>query len=426
MKPIITGTGLWLLFLFFLPACEKPKSIGADIIPSGDLLNLNFTDTVEVEIETRMSDSVRTDEEPVNMFGNMIDPEFGRIKTSTFTNFRLAGSNLFLGDSLSLDSIVLKLELTGYYGNYTDLQLLEIFELDQKPIRENAYYNSDSLPCKTTNLIYPGRNSLKFNSDSEFKQTLSLRLSDELGLKLLNASSLELQNNENFNDFFKGLYVSTKPIAQTSREPGAVYYFKPEGTISGLYLYYNGKIGENYSDTLSYRFQMNEDAARFTRIQRSETQGKLYEDVMNSTSNNQYLLLQAGIPLSVFVKFPKIHHLFPVAVNKAELEIPVLSEYMGADSKYQPPTIIQGKQADATGKTTETGFTSAIYDVERKAYRVALSSYSQQMINNSAINHGFYLSSLNSSTNINRVVLSGKNHPTRKPKLLLSYTTIPK
>lgn len=426
MKPIITGTGLWLLFLFFLPACEKPKSIGADIIPSGDLLNLNFTDTVEVEIETRVSDSVRTDEEPVNMFGNLIDPEFGRIKTSTFTNFRLAGSNLFLGDSLSLDSIVLKLELTGFYGNYSDAQLLEIFELDEKPIRENAYYNSDSLTCKTVNLIHPSQSSLKFNSDSEFKQTLSLRLSDELGLKLLNASTLEFQNNENFNEFFKGLYISTKPIAQTSREPGAVYYFKPEGTISGLYLYYNGKIGDNYSDTLSYRFQINEDAARFSRIQRSETQGKLYEQATGSSSSNQYLLLQAGIPVSLFVKFPKIHNLFPVAVNKAELEIPVLTEYFGADLKYQPPTIIQGKPADINGVTTESGFTSAIYDTENKAYRVAVSSYSQQMMNNPAENYGFFLSSLNSSTNINRVVLAGKNHPTRKPRLLLSYTSIPK
>jgi hypothetical protein len=426
LKPIITGTGLWLLFLFFLPACEKPKSIGADIIPSDDLLSVQFTDTMEVEIESRISDSIRTDEEPINMFGNLIDPEFGRIRTSTFTNFKLAGSNLFLGDSLSLDSIVLKLELTGFYGNYSDVQQLEVLELDEKPIRENAYYNTDSLNCKSTNLIHPSRTSLKFNSDSEFKQTLTLRLSDALGLKILNATASELQNNENFNEFFKGLYLSTKPIAQTSREPGAVYYFKPEGTISGLYLYYNGKIGGVYSDTLSYRFQINEDAARFSKIERSDIQGRLIEQVGASPSLNPYLLLQAGIPVSLFVKFPNLHNLFPVAVNRAELEIPILTEFMGADAKYQAPTIIQGKISDVNGVSSETGFTSAIYDVDNKMYKVAVSSYSQQMINNPSLNYGFYLTSLNSSTNINRVVMGSRNHPTRRPRLLISYTSIPK
>lgn len=426
MKPVITGTGLWLLFLFFLPACEKPKSIGADIIPSGDLLNVQHTDTLSVELETRFLDSIRTDEEPVNMFGNLIDADFGRIRTATFTNFRLAGSNLFFGDSLSLDSVVLKLELTGFYGDNTDPQDLEIFELDEKPLRENTYLNRDSLSCTTTNLVHASSQTLQFPANTPAK-TISIRLSDAFGQKLLNASSDNLLNNDNFTNFLKGLYISTRPVAQTSREPGAVYYFKPDGAITGLYLYYNGKLGGIYSDTLSYRFQINEDAARFTRIIRSETSGRLISQVEQEVPGSDvYQLLQAGLPIEVKVRIPNYGNLFPVAVNKAELELPVLTEYFGSESRYQPPTIIQGIESNASGAPEGGAITSAIYDTENKVYTVALSSYSQRMINTPANNYGFFLSSLNSTTNLNRVVLAGMKHPTRKPRLKITYTSIPK
>lgn len=427
MKPILTGAGLWLSFLFFLAACEKPKSIGADIIPPGDLLNVQFTDTLSVEIETRLSDSTRTDEQPVNMFGNLIDPDFGRILTSTFTSFRMAGSNLFLGDSLQLDSIVLQLELTGFYGDYKDAQILQVYELEQKPLRENTYYNSDSISVASSNLLYSGGQSIQFGSEETFKQPYRIRLSNTLGQKILNATPEQFQNNETFTEFFKGLYLSTSPVSYVSKEPGAVYYFKPDGSITGLYLYYKGKIGGVFYDTLSYRFQINEDAGRFSRIRRQEIAGSLLDQVKQNpeVQGKQYALLQAGIPVNVFVKIPNLHNLFPVAVNKAELELPVLTEYFGGSEKYQPPSIIQGQESDALGNAGDL-FTSAIFDLEKKVYTVALSSYSQRMINSASANYGFYLSSLNQSTNLNRVVLAGMNHPTRKPKLKISYTSVPK
>lgn len=393
------------------------------------MLGVLYTDTFTVELETVIPDSIRTDEQPVSMFGSIIDSEFGRIEAGTFTEFRMTGSNLFFGDSLSLDSIVLDLELSGFYGNYSDLQKLRIFELNENLERAAEYYNTDSVETlDQINLASISDRDVQFNSEAEFKRGLRIRLSDVLGNKILNASSDQLLNNENFRAFFKGLYIGTGSVSQTSREPGAMYYFNAGGLISGLTLYYNGKIGGEYYDTLNYKFVMNDDAARFHKITRTADAGTFYHQVLNNptTTGAEYLLCQAGIPAYVYVKIPNLRNIFPIAVNKAELEIPVITEYFGANQKYQPPNIIQGVEADVNKQMTGALFTSAIFDVNQQAYNIILSSYTQRMINAQGENNGFLLSSLNLNTNINRVILAGAKHPTRKPKLKLTYTTIPR
>jgi len=427
----LTGTTACSLFLFFLIACEKPKTIGADIIPSDDMIGVYSVDTFTLEMETIQRDSVRTDENPIDMFGNLIDPDFGRISTSWFTQFRMGGNNLYFGDSLSLDSIVLELDLfSGFYGNLSDYQAFRIYELDQPLIREAEYYNKDSVSTLSQNNL-ASHASIGFASNSDFKTKIQVRLKDELGNKILNATSDQLLNNQNFLEFFKGLYIGTQAVTQSSKEPGAVYYINSNTGNNKLTLYYNGKIGGVYYDTLSYSFSVNTDCARFSRIVRTESVSKLYDEVLNGDEmyGRQYLLTQAGLGLDVFVRIPNLKVLFPATVNRVDFILPVLTEYFGANAKYSPPVNLGASYAGENKEILTGIWGTAKYEAGIQSYKMAptnMEYFCQNVINGKAPNTGFILRSENYSTNINRVVLAGPEHPTRKPILRIFYTPPPK
>lgn len=428
LPKLITGATLAGWFLFFLSACERPKTIGAEIVPPGDVIGLRFTDTVKVLPGTLVRDSTRTDETNTLMFGNLIDPEFGRIQTASFAQFRMTGSNLVFGDSLILDSLVLELALDGFYGNYSDPQKLKVYELEESMLREAEYYNTDSIAVKGTNLAM--KTELKFNAGSELLSGIKIRLNDALGNRILQAGSDNLLNNQAFLQFFKGLYFSTEAVPQSSREPGAIYYVQPQSPATKLTLYYKGKMGDVFYDTLSYNFIINDDAAYFNRIIRSEYQGRLFGQSLQDTTGKAqpYIFLQAGTLSDIWLKIPDLTALKPAIVNRAMLEIAVLDEFNGANNKYLPPRNLDMFYADENGRAA-LFFGSLTYNAEKSVYQLGATSpfaqYCQTVISGRLPNYGVIIRSSAASTSINRVVLGGPGHPTRPPRFHIYYTLAP-
>jgi hypothetical protein len=428
LPKLISGATLAGMFLFFLSACERPKTIGAEIVPPGDVIGLLFTDTVKALPGTLVRDSTRTDETGMLMFGNLIDPEFGRIHTASFAQFRMTGSNLVFGDSLILDSLVLELGLDGFYGNYSDPQKLRVYELDENMIREGEYFNTDSLAVKGNNLAL--KTELKFNAGSELLSGIKIRLSDALGNRILQAGPDNLLNNQSFLQFFKGLYFSTEAVPQSSREPGAIYYVRPQSPATKLTLYYRGKMGEVFYDTLSYSFLINDDAAYFNKITRSEYAGRLFGQSLQDTSGNAqpYIFLQAGMLSDIWLKIPDLPALRPAIVNRAMLEIAVLDEFNGANSKYLPPRNLDMFYADENGRAA-LSFGTLTYNAEKSVYQLSsalpFAQYCQTVISGRLPNYGVIIRSSAPSTSINRVVLGGPGHPTRAPRFHVYYTLAP-
>lgn|GEM_PF-1357969 len=425
---LITGTTLAGLFLFFLSACERPKTIGAEIVPPGDVIGLAFTDSIQAKPKTFLRDSTRTDETGKLMMGNLLDPEFGRMHTASFAQFRMTGSNLAFGDSLILDSLVLELGLDGFYGDFTDAQQLQVFELNESLLREGEYFNTDSIAVTGSNLAV--QSELRFNTGSELLSGIKIRLNDALGNRILQASQENLLNNQNFLQFFKGLYFSTQSIAQNSREPGAIYYINPTSPTTRLKLYYKGKIGDVFYDTLSYSFLINDDAAYFNRIIRSEYENRLFGQALTDTLGvgSSFLFLQAGNLSDIWLKIPQLESLRPAIVNRAMLEIAVLNEYNGANNKYLPPGSLDMFYADENGRAA-LFFGTLVYNPTRSVYQLGNTSpfaqYCQTVISGRLPNYGVIIRSSAPSTSINRVILGGPGHPTRAPRLDLYYTLAP-
>ena len=85
-------------------------------------------------MKTLPVDSVATYMLSRNLVGNYVDDQFGHIYAETYIQPRLTGTGLTFGadpSKLSLDSLVLTLDLLGFYGRYNDPLPLEIFEITQ-------------------------------------------------------------------------------------------------------------------------------------------------------------------------------------------------------------------------------------------------------------------------------------------------------
>ena len=113
----------WLSTIFgaamlFLTACQEDSGFfNDDILPVDDVVRTVYNDSLVVDFSSVLVDSTETYRSTRQMFGNYIDPLFGRITTETYTEV-LPRSNLDFGDTgdLIFDSLVLRLDVESTYG----------------------------------------------------------------------------------------------------------------------------------------------------------------------------------------------------------------------------------------------------------------------------------------------------------------------
>ena len=131
----ITVPFIVVLLCFFI-SCKKNNDFGLQVQPNQDLLSANQTDTSTLITYSAIEDSLKTDElSGPNLLGSYVDPSFGFLKTSIYTQIRLENSVDFRPDGASsldgivVDSVVLYLAMDGYYGNEGS-QTFEVYQLD--------------------------------------------------------------------------------------------------------------------------------------------------------------------------------------------------------------------------------------------------------------------------------------------------------
>ena len=136
-----------IAILTFLSSCKKDTSIGADILPQDDLLNVKFTDTLTVFSKTLADTFLRTDKLSKNYLGVINDPLFGFQKASIAVE--LDRPNDVYDDTLmtsyTVDSVVLFLKYSYIYGDTTVPQSFDVSTISNKIIETSPYYSNSSL-----------------------------------------------------------------------------------------------------------------------------------------------------------------------------------------------------------------------------------------------------------------------------------------
>jgi len=246
---------------------------------------------------------------------------------------------------------------------------------------------------------------------------------------IFEADSASLSSNENFIEFFKGLYVTSDDV--TSSGEGSILYFDLLNERSNLTLYYQNDT----VDSLNYVFTINTNNARIGRFQHDYSLSNdqaLREQVLNNDTSygSEALFVQGLAGIKTIVKIPGIAEWAgngSIAVNQAKLFIPTNNSV----SNLEPPASFAMFQYDENESLEflrdfnigESYFGGSL-DSINNLYQFRISLYTQELFNGSP-DYGLVIFPISKAVRANGVKLFGTDPDgTQQMKLELFYTDI--
>ena len=424
-----------LPLFFFLSSCTEPDLIGVEVQPGNDQLNVTVTDTVTLLCESKLEDSIRTDRSAASLMGSISDPLFGRTNAGFALQFSLPTNNVTFASPKKLDSIVLTLAYSGYYGQYKNPMKVSVYEITERLYKDSIYYSNKNIRHSFNNIYAPmgfevasawitpkPNDSVKVKGVNKAPH-LRLRLSDALGQRFLNASgSSSLLDNTSFQNYFYGLYIKAEDVYSG----GCILYFDilSKSGMSRLTLYYNG--GEYYS------FNPADLSTRINTFEHHHP-ASLLGQMNNPIVGDSLLYAQPMAGIRTKILFPHISRfasLGNIIVNRAELQITVEDVNTYTD-QYAPPSKLALAAIKEDGTTAfvidqyqgETYFGGTLNSTSRQ-YSFNITRHIDQIIHAVQNQYGLYLMVSGTAVKADRIVMKGPGRSVTPMKLILTYTKI--
>lgn len=415
-----------LLVMF---SCNKePDFVGLDLLPGGDRLGMDITDTLDILAHTISEDKLRTDALSINLLGHINDTTFGQVSASIYTQYRLESSNFKFGAGAVADSMFLTLVYAGRYGDTLSPHHVKVYELDDKLTAENekVYYSNDTCAIKS-NPIGDITFVPDFRPDTVRKLPPLLRipLTYEFMQKFITADESTLSTNNLFMEVFKGLFLEADPTAISGA--GSMLYFNLLHAESKLQLYYH-----NDTDTAAkVNFIITNNAIKFNHYDHDYTSAtpllkqQLQGDIL---AGEQKLYLQSMAGTKVNLRIPYIGSIpgkEKIVVNEA------LLVFTNAEpqSMFLPPPQLSLRLYSDSGEYVifpEERYNALYFGGQyqkRGEYNFRITKYVQErMMHPEEPDYGMVLIVAGSALSSNRVVLYGPGSETSAVKLKIYYS----
>ena len=438
----ITGkTGLFyiLLSVLFSACSDDPNTTGIHLLPTSDLMTVSqITEKDNFRAFTFTDDTVRTDGGSFNLLGSLADPGFGKTTASMAFQTRL---NMYppYPANATPDSLVLYLLYKAVYGDTITPQQINVYELTT-PLDVKARYNQRTDLFGMTDgqaigeLAFIPRQQLIYDTlftgavvvSDTVVQELAIKLDESLMNKLFYADSLNLINNDVFQEYFKGLYVEAEEVAVG----GALVGVSTLANGSSLMLYYHTE-----TDTAAFRYAVNSFSARVSSYQHDYSYAPFYANLNQATVVDSLIYLQTTGGLRSKIFLPSLdswRDSVNYAINKAELVFTV--DTLASNHKiFAPPQQIVLTAIDENGKeylpsdfSLSTSYFGGVYNPADATYRFNITRHLQEVIAGPDSpggkgNYGFYLSTAYRSERMQRVVLKGSSSA-KGIRLQVTYT----
>jgi len=427
-REVIKLSASFLLAFFIFTSCKKEIStIGGDINPNG--LNIIKQDTFTVITKSVITDSLSTDEKTNNLLGALNDPETGKVDCGIVTQIRLSSESPNFGDAnlITVDSVVLSLVYSDKlnYGDISDLTF-EVFEISDALAKDETYYRESEVTTTGSNLIIPGTEtqrpkpeSLVFLADDTLAPMLRLNLTTAFGDDLINNAD-QMTSNDNFLNFFKGLYIKVSNANSFGPNEGTVLYFDLLDALSNMVLYY-----DLAGTKKRFTFNINSTCARFNKIDFDYTGTPLELSIESADAAQEKIYFQ-GSHIRPEFHFPNITELANnrnIVINNAELVVPI-QNYANSPFASSNEVFI--------GRIKDNFFTTSAFDYLQggtvtnsdNEFRFTLTRDLQRIISGEVENTGYRLFAPSFfGSSIERIIFSGPNSIAKnKTKLVITYT----
>jgi hypothetical protein len=422
-----------ILSVCFLLSCNKePDLIGLDLVPDSEKLGASLMDTTTIVAYSVFEDSVLTSGMTYGVIGSIYDPVFGKTTASLYTQIRMTSDAPTFGSNPVVDSVVLVMPYYGLFGDSTALQTFRVYELSGSMDVDSKYYSNNPGIAYDAGSLLAEQTFLPRVNDSIIVDTvtkiipqLRLRFNSLFASRILNATASDLEDNDKFIEYFKGIVIKADPENTTGK--GSLVSFNLTSTTSRLKMYYH-----NASDTTVYDFGMAA-SARFNRYEHygyaeasSDFKLQLNGD---TTLGKQKLFIQAFGGVKVKLRFPYLKKWAAdqkIAINDAQL----IMSNADLTSNFDAPTqlALRGIISDSTqsilvDENEGISYFDGLYN-DSDGYRFRISRYVQQLLIPATEDKGLYLFVPGASYFGNRLILNGTASASGRIKLAITYTKL--
>jgi hypothetical protein len=425
---VVAYTAVLFFFVLFLSSCKEPL-IKDNSLVSGqdDLLNLSTLDSFTIYSKTIAEAPYATSGTNYGVLGVMDDPIFGKTTCGFYAQYRILNTVVDRGANLVIDSVVLSLVLDGKYGSNNKPINIIAYEMLEDMSVLRTYNTNESFFVKGTPLgtaynVVPNINdSVKVVGVNNAPQ-IRVKLSNSLGARILGADSATLSNNDpNFLDFFKGIFVTASGTGN-----GVTYCSLLDSKFT---IYYHNDA----NDSLQFNVGISTRSSRCNSFTHATT--SIAQRAANSLlTSDSIVYAQSGAGSRIKLTLPFLSNLSPnIVINKAEIIVTIWNDDVtGSDSIFPMPSILSMKAITSTGGIEELAnnsiekaglATSKSYTENGRnytRYSFNISQRMQSLVKNPSLNYGFYITT-SGAARAERLVLS--NYPNDKSsKTLLKIT----
>jgi len=322
----IFGLSLITGLVLITGSCEKQVlKVGSDLLPNGDFVSINSSDTIRAFSYTMYDDSIRTDSPSTSYLGQIYDPYFGTTSAGFVTQVRL--TNAYDSVPITVDSVKLYLRFLSKTGGTSGVDhYISIYEISDQIYNDTAYYSNTKLNLtkfRLSHILLP-----TFKIDTTFTVTLPGN-GIEFGNYIMHDPSMLFYSNSlpDFRSYFKGLYFEMDP----SSDPMLVSL----SLLSNQTSYYNfftlyGHAADATEKQYSFVLDAKNANASYNRFQHDYNTATLGDKLIHRNTAYKdtvsYLQCLDGVYTKITLpgleKLKSDKTLENMAINKARLVVP--------------------------------------------------------------------------------------------------------
>ncbi|MEO0338094.1 MAG: DUF4270 family protein [Bacteroidota bacterium] len=443
MKQLALHLILVLFAITFLTTCNDPTTLGSDIL-SDDTTQLEFFDTLTIEAVTEIGEALPTnfagnDVIEGFLFGNMVDPVFGKSESSIFFQVVPRISETFILENPTLDSVILNLPYyaEGFYGRQPEEYTIDILRMSENVDGAAEYFSDTSFQFADTLAsvtVVPSVDSVSYTDYSGIVPvtvslpTLRIPLNlKTIGAELFSLDSVTLTNNDLFLEVFNGIHL------RPGKETQGMIAFDLLTPAAGLFYYYSED-----STFFQYQFALRNFSLKFLSFEHDYANTPVETAVDNDTENLIFTQGLSGVVTKL--KFPTLDNFRDqdFVVNKAELEISIATLDDDRMDIFTPPEQLvlafRNEDGDLQAisdvlfglRETLNRFGGSIEDNPEPTpdtYTMNISTHFQDMLDG-VYDPEMYILVSPKVSNASRVVLFGPDHPEYSIKLRVTGTNV--
>lgn len=411
-------------------SCSKTtETIGNGLLSEADYIGVGYVDTLHIVCHSLQIDSMPTKKNTTVLLGSMMDPVMGLTDANFITQLHLSSTSHYFGDNPIIDSVVLQLAITGYYGDTTTMQTVHVYQIADTLSSTESYYQFSDIDVMPEDLANgyqfrprPHTTNIPLGNDTLSQAVIRIPLANSLGEQFAATAAADTSifgSTEAFKEYFYGLKIQCESVGQD----GSIVYINPtSNTVTQLQVYYRETPDSN---PMRYYFYITSEDVYFNQYLHDYTLGSndFVQQVVDGDTlmGQQQLYLQSMGGVRVLLNFPDLTawadslyeegtHLI---INEAKLILPALDTDSDS-SLFAPPASLALLSLNEDGTTSllpdyleGSNFYGGSYSSAKKSVTFRISEYLQGILLGNITSQGLYVSIVGASFNAQRWMMAG-------------------